>query len=172
MISNVKLSLIAARARTGAIGRDGDLPWRLADDLSFFKATTLGCPIVMGRKTWDSLPRRPLPKRDNIVLTRDCRFDAAGALVLSDVPVAIATAKALAANQGKSEIFVIGGETLYAATIDIADRLYLTEIAADISGDAYFPTFDATAFSQRILKTCQADASNDYAFEIKVFDRL
>lgn len=172
LTSEIKLSLIAARAKTGAIGQNGDLPWRLADDLSFFKTTTLGCPIVMGRKTWDSLPKRPLPKRDNIVLTRDWTFEAAGALVLSDLPVAIATAKALAANKGKSEVFVIGGEALYAATIDIADRIYLTEVAADISGDAYFPAFDTGRFAQRTLQTFQAGQSNDFAFDIKVYDRL
>ena len=102
-MSSIKLCLIVARARNGAIGRDGDLPWRLSDDLKHFKRTTKGCPIIMGRKTWESLPKRPLPGRDNIVLSRDGHYAAIDARVYTDVAAAIAAARSLAKAAGRDD---------------------------------------------------------------------
>ncbi|CAN0266978.1 unnamed protein product, partial [Chrysoparadoxa australica] len=110
--SAIKVSLIAARAKTGVIGNKGQLPWRLADDLAFFKSVTVGHPIIMGRRTWESLPRRPLPGRDNIVLSRDWTFSAAGARVFSAIGPAVEAGKALAVAAGKREVFIIGGDAL------------------------------------------------------------
>lgn len=130
-----RLSLIAAVARNGVIGRDNALPWRLPEDLRHFKAVTLGHPIVMGRKTWESLGR-PLPGRQNIVVTRRTDYD-----IPTGCTVVNSLAEALDAAAGTDEVFLIGGADLYAQGLPLADRLYLTEIDADFDGDAWFPDF-------------------------------
>ena len=171
MKSSIKLSLIAARARNGAIGKSGKLPWRLADDLAFFKSATLDHPIIMGRKTWDSLPKRPLPGRENIVLTRDWRLEASGARVFTALGPAIEAGKALARAAGKREVFIVGGEALYAATIGRADILYITEVDTDVDGDAFFPGFDENEFDTVSAQRVEADARNDHAFQVRVLTR-
>jgi len=171
MKSSIKLSLIVARAKNGVIGMDGDLPWHLADDLAFFKAATSGHPIIMGRKTWESLPRRPLPGRDNIVLTRDWTYKVKDAHVYTALGPAIEAGKALARAAGKREVFVIGGETLYKRTIADADMLYVTEVHAEIQGDAFFPEFDEAKFEEVTSKSVKADAKNDYDFRMRVLKR-
>lgn len=130
-----RLTLIAAVARNGVIGRGNALPWRLSDDLKRFKALTMGHPIVMGRKTWESLGR-PLPGRRNIVITRDRSYRADGATVVHSVD------EALAAAPDADEVFVIGGAEIYALALPRADRLQLTELDANFDGDVRFPEFD------------------------------
>ncbi|MEE9380159.1 MAG: dihydrofolate reductase, partial [Hyphomonadaceae bacterium] len=142
MEPQVKLCLIVARARNGVIGRSGELPWHLSDDLQFFKRTTLGCPILMGRATWESLPFHPLPKRENIVLTRDWKYAAEGARVYSSFAPAMNAAKTMAKKAGREEVFVIGGATLYERALPMADRLYITEVDTAPEGDVYFPALD------------------------------
>ena len=171
MKSSIKLSLIVARAKNGVIGRNGDLPWRLSDDLAFFKAATSGHPIIMGRKTWESLPRRPLPGRDNIVLTRDWTYKVKDAHVYTALGPAIEAGKALARAAGKREVFIIGGETLYKRTIAHADMLYLTEVQANIQGDAYFPEFNEAKFEEVTSRSVKADARNDHDFRMRVLKR-
>ena len=171
-MSSIKLCLIVARARNGAIGRDGDLPWRLSDDLKHFKRTTKGCQIIMGRKTWESLPKRPLPGRDNIVLSRDGHYAAADARVYTDVAAAIAAARSLAKASGRDEVFVTGGEAIYAAALPHADRLYITEVETEIDGDAFFPNFDESAFTEASRDSISADEKNDHPFIIRKLDRL
>lgn len=127
-----QLSLIVAYARNRVIGRDNTLPWRLPSDLAHFKRTTLGKPIVMGRKTWESLGR-PLPGRHNVVISRDPGYAAAGATVVTSLP------DALAACNDAEEIFVIGGEAIFALALPLADRLIATEIHEDVEGDTWFP---------------------------------
>lgn len=165
------IALIVARARNGVIGQSGNLPWRLRDDLAFFKATTSGAPIVMGRKTWESLPVRPLPKRQNLVMTRDWTYAAPGARVYSSIAPALNVARATALRTNRSEVFVIGGEAIYAATLPHASRLYITEVDAAPDGDAHFPEFDAEAWEKTVLETHSADARNDHGFEICRYDR-
>lgn len=168
---DVHLCLIVARARNGAIGKDGDLPWRLSDDLKHFKATTKGCPILMGRKTWESLPRRPLPGRDNIVLSRDGNYLAPGARVYTSLSVAIEAARSLAAAAGQTEVFVTGGEAIYAAALPHADRLYVTEVDTEIDGEAFFPAFDEALYQETHRETFAADEKNDHAFVVRCLDR-
>ncbi|HEV7913962.1 MAG TPA: dihydrofolate reductase [Albitalea sp.] len=134
------VSLIAAVARNGAIGKDNALLCHISDDLKFFKRTTLGSPVIMGRKTWDSIGR-PLPGRRNIVVTRNPQWRADGAERAGSLDEALA----LAAPQPK--VFVIGGAELYAQALPLADELVLTEIDADLDGDVFFPRFDRAAFS-------------------------
>ncbi len=131
-----QISLIVAYASNRVIGRDNTLPWRLPGDLAHFKRTTLGKPIVMGRKTWESLGR-PLPGRHNVVITRDEAYAATGATVVTSLDAA------LAACADAQDVFVIGGEAIFALALPHADRLIATEIQADVEGDTWFPPLPA-----------------------------
>jgi dihydrofolate reductase len=137
------LSLIAAVARNGAIGLGNALLWSEPEDLRHFRRVTMGCPVIMGRKTWDSLPARfrPLPGRRNIVLTRDAAWHAVGAEAASSI------AEALALTEGSAKAFVIGGAQAYALALPLADELVLTEIDADLHGDTFFPPWDRALFT-------------------------
>src|SRR5689334_5572335 len=128
MPSLIPIAVVVARARNGVIGRDGGLPWRLKSDMAWFKASTMGKPILMGRKTWDSLPKKPLPGRLNVVLSRDGSFEPKGAVVSNDFSEALSIAREQAAEDGAAEVCVIGGEALFAAAMPRAKRLYLTEV--------------------------------------------
>jgi dihydrofolate reductase len=131
------ISLILARADNGVIGANGGLPWRLPDDLRRFKSLTLGKPIIMGRKTWESLPKKPLPGRTNIVLTRDRAFSAEGAVVVHSFEEALDRAQ----EENPAEIMIIGGAEIFAAAMVRATRIHLTEIHAAPQGDVRFPAF-------------------------------
>ena len=159
-----QIVVIAAVARNGVIGRDNALPWRLNADLAHFKRTTLGHPVVMGRKTWDSLGR-PLPGRVNVVVSRDTGWRAEGEQIVGSLDAAIA------ACEGAESIFVIGGAQLYALALPVADRLVLTEISADVEGDTHFPTFDRLAFVETRRTHLPADADNQYAIDFVEYTR-
>lgn len=158
------ISLIAAVAANGVIGRDGGLPWRLPADLRRFKDLTMGKPILMGRKTWLSLGR-PLPGRRNIVLTRDAAFRADGAVV------AHAIDEALCAAESAEEIMVIGGAEVYRALLPPARRLYLTEVKARVEGDARFPAWDRGAWREISREEHAADERHAHAFSFVVLER-
>jgi dihydrofolate reductase len=149
--------LIAGIARNGVIGRDNKLPWRLPEDLKHFKALTMGHPMIMGRKTWESLPGK-LPGRQHIVVTRDPAYCADGATVVGSLQAAVAAAGEV------DEVFVIGGAELYAQAFEFADRLQLTEIATDFAGDAHFPDWNRAAWREAARATHRAEAGFDYAF--------
>jgi dihydrofolate reductase len=134
----MRISLIVAMTENRVIGLDGTMPWHLSEDLKYFKRVTMGAPIVMGRKTFDSIGRS-LPGRTNIIITRDINYEAEGVDVAHDLESSIEKASCEAANQGKDEIFVIGGAQIYALALANADRLYLTQIHQILAGDAYFP---------------------------------
>lgn len=136
-----RIALIVAMAENRAIGRDGDLPWRIPADLKHFKAKTMGKPIVMGRKTFDSIGK-PLPGRANIVVTRGDATFPDGVDVAGDIDAALAIAQKRAEQSGADEIMVIGGAALYEATLPLADRLYVTEVHETVEGDTCFPAFD------------------------------
>jgi dihydrofolate reductase len=140
----VRISLVAAVARGGVIGRDNSIPWRIPADLARFRDTTMGHPVVMGRKTWDSIPARfrPLPGRRNIVVTRNAKWYGDGAERAGSLEEALDLAG------DDAEVFVIGGAQIYAAALPIADELLLTEIDAEIEGDTLFPAFDGALFEE------------------------
>ncbi|MBB5040887.1 dihydrofolate reductase [Shinella fusca] len=146
-MSQAKIVLVVAVAQNGVIGRDGDLPWRLPSDLKRFKQLTLGKPVVMGRKTWDSIGR-PLPGRPNVVVTRDASFAAPGATVVSSLDEGLAVAQREAEALGVDEICVIGGGQIYAQVFDRADILHVTRVAADVAGDTRFPAIDPAVFEK------------------------
>ena len=140
----MRVTLVAAVARGGVIGRDGGIPWRLPEDTARFKALTTGHAVVMGRRTWESLPDRfrPLPGRRNVVVTRNSKWTSAGAERAESLEHALR----LLANEPR--VFVIGGAELYAAALPLADELFLTEIDLDVEGDAFFPSFDRGEFEE------------------------
>jgi dihydrofolate reductase len=131
------VSLVLARADNGVIGANGTIPWRIPEDMRRFRALTMGHPIVMGRKTWDSFPRRPLPGRTNIVITRDANWHADGALVAHSLRAALERAQ----TENPAEIAIIGGAEIYTATLPFADRIHLTEVHARPGGDVTLPPF-------------------------------
>ncbi|WP_375646543.1 dihydrofolate reductase [Bartonella sp. AA56HLJMS] len=137
----ISICLIAAVAENGVIGREGVMPWHLSTDLQRFKALTLGKPIVMGRKTWDSVGR-PLLGRTNIVITRDCTFCAEGAVVAHSLSQACSLATNVASQNDVEEIFIIGGGEIFQQGLHMADKIFLTEVLASIEGDSFFPVFD------------------------------
>ncbi|WP_375606988.1 MULTISPECIES: dihydrofolate reductase [unclassified Bartonella] len=137
----ISICFIAAVAENGVIGREGAMPWHLSTDLQRFKALTLGKPIIMGRKTWDSLGR-PLPGRTNIVITRDCTFNAEGAVVAHSLSQACSLATSVASQNNVKEIFIIGGGEIFQQGLPMADKIFLTEVLASIEGDSFFPVFD------------------------------
>lgn len=148
-VTGVRLGLIWAEARGGVIGRDGDMPWHLPEDLAHFKRETLGAPMIMGRRTWESLPERfrPLPGRANIVVTRDAAFRAPGARVVTSLEAALAAARGEAASNPEDSgsraavsAWVMGGGQLYAAAMPFADELVVTRIELDVPGaDTFAP---------------------------------
>lgn len=135
------VALVAAVAENGVIGRDNDMPWRLPSDLKRFKALTMGHPIVMGRKTFQSIGKA-LPGRHNIVVTRDTAFSAPGVEVVDGIDTALEAARRAASETGTGEIMVIGGATIYEQTIGRAKRLYITRVLAAPDGDTRFPAID------------------------------
>jgi dihydrofolate reductase len=143
-MSDPLITLILARADNGVIGAAGGLPWHISEDLRRFKALTLGKPCIMGRKTWDSLPKKPLPGRTNIVVTRSPSFAAEGAVVVSSFDEAVARAK----SENPAEIMVIGGAAIFAAALPQAGRIELTEVHAAPEGDVRMPAFSSQVWRE------------------------
>jgi len=168
--AGLPVALIVARADNGVIGREGGLPWHLSGDLKFFKAQTLGKPVVMGRKTWQSIGR-PLPGRPNLVVTRDAAFRPDGAEVFADVETALDRAQALAADSGAGEVMVIGGGQIYAETLPLATRVYLTEVHASPDGDTRFPALDPAAWVEARREAPVSGGAGQPDFSIVVLER-
>jgi dihydrofolate reductase len=165
------LALVLARARNGVIGKDGALPWRLKSDLALFKANTLFKPVIMGRKTWDSLPKRPLPGRLNVVLSHDGAFEPDGALVCETLDEALQIAREQAADDGAEEVCLIGGAGLFEAAWPKARRLYLTEVEAEVDGDVVLPPFDETGWREVRREAYPAGPDDQYPFIFRVLER-
>ncbi len=162
----MKVSLIAAVAEGGVIGLDNAMPWHLPADLKYFKQTTLGKPVVMGRKTFESIGSKPLPGRRNVVVTRDRQFTAVGCDVAHDPQ------SALELLQDAEEVMVMGGATFYAQMLGRADRLYLTEVHAQFEGDTRFPEYDKSEWREMSRTDHAPDESNPYRYSFVVYERL
>ncbi|MGU3543610.1 dihydrofolate reductase [Methylobacterium sp. A52T] len=156
------VSLVAAVARNGVIGRDNGLAWHLSSDLKRFKALTMGKPMLMGRRTWDSIGR-PLPGRRTLVLTRDTGFRAEGVETVHDWASALAGAGA--------ELMVVGGAEIYALALPHADRLHLTEVEAEPAGDVRFPAFDRARFRETFREAHPAGPRDEHAFAFVDWER-
>jgi dihydrofolate reductase len=167
-VTGPRLSLIAAVARNGIIGRDNRMPWRLPSDLKRFKALTVGHPVVMGRKTFQSIGK-PLPGRDNIVVSRHA-FAADGATVAPTLAAAMARADSAAGAGG--EVFIIGGAEIYRQAMAMADRLYITEVALDPEGDAAFPAIDPAVWRVTAREKVKQPEGDTAASSLVVYDRV
>jgi len=163
-VTGPRLELVVAASRNGVIGRDNGLPWRLPADLAHFKRLTLGHPILMGRRTWDSIGR-PLPGRQNLVLSRDPAFRAAGAVVVHSL------AEARAAAAGAERLMVIGGAQLYRACLAEAEVVHLTEVDTDIEGDTRFPPWQRADWQEVWRESHPPDARHAYGYSFVTLRR-
>ena len=161
-----------ARARNGVIGKDGRLPWRLKSDLAIFRAVTMGKPVIMGRKTWESLPKKPLVGRTNIVLSRDGSFEPQGAVACEDFSEAVQIAREQAEEDGRDEICVIGGASLFELALSRARRLYLTEVEAEVEGDVRLSAIDESRWREVRREAHPASEQDQYPFVFRVLERL
>ncbi len=166
----VVLSLIVAVAENGVIGRDNGLPWHLPDDLQHFRRVTLGKPVLMGRKTYESIGR-PLPKRHNIVVTRDAAFCAEGVCAVRSVADGLQQAVALAARDGVDEVVIIGGAAIYAAALPFVSRLHITQVHATIEGDTLLPTIDWAQWREISREYVAAATADGLAFSFVRYER-
>lgn len=162
------LSIVVAVSRNGVIGAKGGLPWHLSSDLKLFKAITWGKPIIMGRKTWESLARRPLPGRTNIVISRNVDYVAAGAMVAKDAQEALE----IAGKEQPEEIAVIGGGEIYRMFLPLAARVYRTDVDLDVAGDTYFPALPAIDWQETSAQVHTQGPNDSAAFTLRTFDRL
>ena len=166
----MEISLIWAMAENRVIGRDNSLPWRLPDDMRHFMRVTMGKPVLMGRKTFESM-KSPLPGRTNIVLTRDTSWQRDGARVVHDLDEGLELAESQALIDGQTELMVIGGADVYALALPRAQRLYITHVHAEPLGDVFFPEFDLTAWRAVSAERHEADEKHSSAFTISVYER-
>ncbi len=164
------ISLIAALTRNFVIGRNNDLPWHLPDDMKYFMQTTKSHHVIMGRKNYDSIPEkfRPLPNRTNIVVTRQENLQAPNCTVVHS----LADAMGIAQKAGETELFIIGGSAIYQLGMPFAQRLYLTEIEAELPGDIHFPEFDRTNWKETSRKHHPIDDRHAYAFDFVIYERI
>jgi dihydrofolate reductase len=162
--------MIAAVAENGVIGRDNQLPWRLPEDLQYFKRTTMGKAVIMGRKTYDSIGR-PLPGRTNIVVSRQPGLVLAGVRVVADVSAGVTLATELTAADDGAELVVIGGAEIYAVCMPLAQRLYLTEVAATVAGDAWFPDWDRDQWRECSRERHRATDANPHDYSFVIYER-
>ena len=159
------ISLIVAMDRNNIIGMDNDLPWRLSSDLKHFKEITMGKPIIMGRKTHESIGR-PLPGRENIIITRDQTYVAEGCTVIHDINDMVVFCK------GQDEIMIMGGAEIYRQTLSKADMLYLTEVHAEVKGNIEFPKFDRSNWKEVSREDHLADEKNEHDFSFVVLEKI
>ena len=167
----MKLALICAMSENRVIGRDNGLPWHLSEDLKYFKRTTMGNCMIMGRNTWESIGRA-LPGRTSIVITGNAEYQAEGAEVVGSLEQAMELAELLSKETGSLEAFVIGGAVLYQAALPLADSLHLTRVHAEVEGDTYLHEFDESNWKEISREDYQIDESNHYAYSICVLERI
>ncbi len=167
----MKLALICAMSENRVIGRNNDLPWHLPEDLKYFKRTTMGSCMIMGRNTWESIGRA-LPGRTSIVITSRDDYVAEGAEVAGSLNAAIERARSISAKSGSSEAFVIGGAVLYQAALPLADTIHLTRVHANVEGDTYLHEFDESNWKEVSREEYSSDEANGYDYSICVLERI
>ena len=169
--SDIQISLIVAMAANGVIGRNNELPWRLPEDLRYFKSLTVGKVVLMGRNTFESIGK-PLVNRANIVVTRRAEPLAAGTISVQSIEAGLLEAQRLALNEYGEEVMVIGGAQLYRATLPLAQRLYLTEVHVELDGDTFFPVINPKEWREMSRTYHSADNNNPYNYSFVVLDRI
>lgn len=168
--ADIAVSLIVAMAKNRVIGLNNSMPWHLPQDLKHFKKVTMGKPIIMGRKTWDSLGR-PLPGRPNLVVTRQQDFAPEGAEVFGSIDAAIKAAREYAQKMGVNELMVIGGAQLYGAILPLVDRMYVTEIDLEVEGDTFFPSINASNWTEISSEPLTTLADSPLASTAKILEK-
>lgn len=163
----MRVTIVVAIAENGVIGREGGLPWRLATDMKRFRETTMGKPVIMGRKTWEGLPKRPLPGRRNIVVTRDRGFRAEDA----DIAFSLEQALELARAGGAEEACVLGGGEIYAQALPLADQLDVTHVLAELDGDTRFPPIDPRAWRAATSESFPAGEKDSHPTRHVIYER-
>lgn len=166
----VEVALMAARARNQCIGRDNRLPWHLPGDLQYFKRVTRGKPIIMGRRTWESL-NKALPGRTNIVITRRPDYVAEGGEVVHSLDAALALGERIAERDQAGEVVVIGGADIFREALPRAHRVYMTEVHADVDGDTFFPPMDHAHWREAEREDHAAEPPNEYDYSFVVYER-
>ncbi len=166
----MRLAIIVAQAENRTIGINNQLPWHLPEDLKYFKQVTMAKPIIMGRKTYESIGR-PLPGRTNIVISRDRSYQRDGIRVVQSLAAARELAENICVIEGQDEAMVIGGSQIYGQALAVCDRLYLTQVHADVDGDAQFPDFDMDEWQELGRETFASDERNPYNYSFIVLDR-
>lgn len=166
----MKMSLLWAMSNNRVIGRNNALPWHLPEDLKYFKRVTMGKPMIMGRKTYESIGK-PLPGRTNIVISRNPHYTAQGVETVTSLDEAMALSELIGKRDGVDEAIVIGGAEIFLLSLPLADRLYLTEVHAHIEGDTWFPEFDHSQWQEVTRENFMADESNPYDYSFLVLDR-
>ncbi|PCI88022.1 MAG: dihydrofolate reductase [Hyphomicrobiales bacterium] len=167
----MKISMIAAVAKNGVIGLENKMPWHISGDLKYFKAQTMGKPMIMGRNTFESMGK--LPGRTSIVISRNVDYVAGeGVIVVTSLDEAVISATEIAVRDGEDEVMVVGGAQIYALALEKADRLYLTEVDIEPKGDAYFPEFDRTGWVEVSRERITASAKDEADYAFVVLDRL
>ena len=167
---SIRLSMMVAKASNNVIGRNNKLPWYLPNDLKYFKQVTFGKPVIMGRKTWESL-KGPLPGRTNIVITRQPDYRAEGAKVVATVEDAITMAENVAFIEGQEEAVIMGGAEIYALALPQTERLYLTEVHADVEGHTFFPEYATAEWQEIGREDFAAEGPNPYDYSCVVYER-
>ncbi|MFO1089191.1 MAG: dihydrofolate reductase [Hyphomicrobiales bacterium] len=172
-MSEPKITFVVAVAENGVIGKDGRLPWHVSSDLKLFKRLTTGKPVIMGRRTWEGLHVQPLPNRDNIVVTRNASFAAAGATVVGSLDAALALGKRLAAEKGADEVAIIGGGEIFAEALrrDLVNRIYLTRIALSPEGDTHMPPLPDMVWREVAREPFPRGERDDAPFTLVTLDR-
>jgi len=168
----IRVRIVAAIGRRGELGFRNRLLFRLKADMASFRRVTAKSPLIMGRKTWESLPKRPMPGRPNIVATRNLDFMAPGAFVFSSLPPAVEAGRAMAAESGHGEVAVIGGADIYAAALTFATHMTLTEVEAEREADVFFPVFERALWRETSAVRVEADADNEAPFVIRELERI
>ena len=167
----IGVRIVAAIGRRGELGRGNRLMFRLKADMANFRRVTAKTPLVMGRKTWESLPKRPMPGRPNIVATRNLDFLSPGAFVYSSLPPALAAARAMAAASGATEVSILGGVAIFEAALEVATHITLTEVDAEAEADVFFPPFNRSLWRETSSVHVEADADNEASFTIRELER-
>lgn len=168
----VRVRIVAAIGRRRELGADNRLLFRLKGDMAHFRKVTATSPMIMGRKTWDSLPKRPMPGRPNIVVSRNLDFQAPGAFVFSSLPPALAAGQAMAATRGAGEVAIIGGSDIFAAALAFATHMSLTEVDAERDAHVFFPAFERALWRETSAVSFAADADNEAPFVIRELERV
>lgn len=170
-VIKMKKSMIVAMAENRVIGINNNLPWYLPNDLKYFKQVTMGKPILMGRKTYESIGK-PLPGRTNIVLTRNTDWSAEGVKAVNSLEQAFQLAESVTEIDGQDEMMIIGGDQIYQSTLAIIDRIYLTKVHAEVKGDAYFPELDMSQWKEVGREDFEAEGPNPYNYSFIILDKV